>query len=38
MNVREAGIDEGISEVIVTTRSASGTFNAAPILRNLLEE
>jgi hypothetical protein len=31
MNVREAGIDEGISEVIVTTRSASGTFNAAPI-------
>lgn len=31
MNVREAGIVEGISEVIVTTRSASGTFNAAPI-------
>ncbi len=31
MNVREAGIDEGISEVIVTTRSVSGTFNAAPI-------
>jgi hypothetical protein len=31
MNLREAGIDEGISEVIVTTRSASGTFNAAPI-------
>ncbi|NAT09976.1 DUF447 domain-containing protein [ANME-1 cluster archaeon AG-394-G06] len=31
MNVRESGIDEGISEVIVTTRSASGTFNAAPI-------
>jgi hypothetical protein len=31
MNVREAGIDEGISEVIVTTSSASGTFNAAPI-------
>jgi hypothetical protein len=31
MNVREAGIEEGISEVIVTTRSASGTFNAAPI-------
>jgi len=31
MNVRETGIDEGISEVIVTTRSASGTFNAAPI-------
>ncbi|MGB7002656.1 MAG: DUF447 domain-containing protein [Halobacteriota archaeon] len=31
MNVREAGIDEGISEVIVTTRSATGTFNAAPI-------
>jgi len=31
MNVREAGINEGISEVIVTTRSASGTFNAAPV-------
>jgi hypothetical protein len=31
MNVRETGIDEGTSEVIVTTRSASGTFNAAPI-------
>ena len=31
MNLRETGIDEGISEVIVTTRSASGTFNAAPI-------
>jgi len=31
MNVRETGIEEGISEVIVTTRSASGTFNAAPI-------
>jgi hypothetical protein len=31
MNVRESGIDEGISEVIVTTRSASDTFNAAPI-------
>ncbi len=31
MNVRETGIDEGISEVIVTTRSASDTCNAAPI-------
>lgn len=31
MNLREAGIDEGISEVIVTTRSASGEPNAAPI-------
>ena len=31
MNIREAGIDEGISEVIVTTRSDAGTFNAAPI-------
>lgn len=31
MNLRETGIDEGISEVIVTTRSATGTFNAAPI-------
>ena len=31
MNVTEAGINEGISEVLVTTRSASGTFNAAPI-------
>ena len=31
MNLRETGIDEGISELIVTTRSASGTFNAAPI-------
>jgi hypothetical protein len=31
MKVREAGLREGISEVIVTTKSASGTFNAAPI-------
>ena len=31
MRLREAGIDEGISEVIVTTMSASGEPNAAPI-------
>jgi hypothetical protein len=31
MNLIEAGISEGISEVIVTTRSASGEPNAAPI-------
>lgn len=31
MNLKEAGIDEGISEVIVTTMSASGEPNAAPI-------
>ncbi|MGB2842552.1 MAG: DUF447 domain-containing protein [Halobacteriota archaeon] len=31
MNLKEAGIDEGISEVIVTTMSASGKPNAAPI-------
>jgi hypothetical protein len=31
MDVEEAGIGEGISEVIVTTRSASGEPNAAPI-------
>mgnify|MGYP002477035073 CR=1 FL=1 len=31
MNLSEAGIREGISEVIVTTRSASGQPNAAPI-------
>ena len=30
-DLREAGIGEGISEVIVTTRSASGKPNAAPI-------
>jgi len=31
MNLKEAGIDEGVSEVIVTTRSASGKPNAAPV-------
>ena len=31
MNLKEAGIDEGISEVIVTTKSASDKPNAAPI-------
>ncbi|MCW3128771.1 MAG: DUF447 family protein [Methanophagales archaeon] len=31
MHLKEAGIDEGISEVIVTTKSASGEPNAAPI-------
>ncbi len=31
MHIKEAGIGEGISEVIVTTRSASGEPNAAPI-------
>ncbi len=31
MDLKEAGIDEGISEVIVTTKSASGKLNAAPI-------
>jgi len=31
MDLKEAGIGEGISEVIVTTRSASGKLNAAPI-------
>ena len=31
MNPQEAGIGEGISEVIVTTKSAAGTPNAAPI-------
>ena len=31
MNLREAGIGEGISEVIVTTQSVSGVPNAAPI-------
>nr|QNO50829.1 putative protein MTH_863 [Methanosarcinales archaeon ANME-1 ERB6]QNO53792.1 putative protein MTH_863 [Methanosarcinales archaeon ANME-1 ERB6] len=31
MNLKEVGIDEGISEVIVTTKSASGELNAAPI-------
>lgn len=31
MDLREAGIDEGISEVIVTTQSVSGVPNAAPI-------
>jgi len=31
MNLKEAGIGEGISEVIVTTKSASGEPNAAPI-------
>ncbi len=30
-DLKEAGIGEGISEVIVTTRSASGKPNAAPI-------
>jgi hypothetical protein len=31
MDLKEAGIGEGISEVIVTTKSASGEPNAAPI-------
>ena len=31
MTLREAGIGEGISEVIVTTKSAAGIPNAAPI-------
>jgi len=31
MDLKEAGIGEGITEVIVTTRSASGKPNAAPI-------
>jgi hypothetical protein len=31
MNLQEAGIGEGISEVIVTTRSAAGMPNAAPV-------
>jgi hypothetical protein len=31
MNLQEAGIGEGISEVIVTTESAAGLPNAAPI-------
>jgi hypothetical protein len=31
MDLKAAGIGEGISEVIVTTRSASGKPNAAPI-------
>jgi hypothetical protein len=31
MDLEEAGLKEGISEVIVTTRSASGKPNAAPI-------
>ena len=31
MDLREAGIGEGISEVIVTTKSVSGEPNAAPI-------
>ncbi len=31
MDPRDAGIGEGISEVIVTTKSAAGTPNAAPI-------
>lgn len=31
MHLKEAGIGEGISEVIVTTQSASGEPNAAPI-------
>jgi hypothetical protein len=31
MDVKEAGIGEGISEVIVTTESAAGLPNAAPI-------
>jgi len=31
MNLKEAGIGEGISEVIVTTKSTSGEPNAAPI-------
>ena len=31
VNLEEAGIGEGISEVIVTTQSAAGELNAAPI-------
>jgi len=31
MHLKEAGINEGISEVIVTTQSVSGVPNAAPI-------
>ena len=31
MDLKEAGLCEGISEVIVTTQSASGVSNAAPI-------
>jgi len=31
MNLNEAGINEGISEVIVTTKSTSEEPNAAPI-------
>ena len=31
MNLQEAGIGEGISEVIVTTQSAAGMPNAAPV-------
>ncbi len=31
MHLKEAGISEGISEVIVTTQSVSGVPNAAPI-------
>ena len=31
MNLKEVEIDEGISEVIVTTRSGAGELNAAPI-------
>ena len=31
MDLKEAGLCEGISEVIATTRSASGVPNAAPI-------
>ncbi|MEA3488632.1 MAG: DUF447 family protein [Euryarchaeota archaeon] len=31
MDIKEAGLCEGISEVIATTRSASGVPNAAPI-------
>ncbi len=31
MDIKEAGLCEGISEVIVTTQSASGVPNAAPI-------
>jgi hypothetical protein len=31
MNPQEAGIDEGISEMIATTKSAAGKPNAAPI-------
>ena len=40
VNLKEAGIGEGVSEVIVTTQSASGTPNAAPvgILTEIAEE